>query len=98
MKITINEAMVLEKQLKERLTDLKLLRNTTATKTTEYFGYENDRKERIVEPQYDMKIVDKKITFLQNAIYLLDAKIKQINATTDFEVNIDVENLLSPLE
>jgi len=98
MKITINEAMVLEKQLKERLIDLKMLRETTVVKTIEHFGFETDRKERIIEPQYDVKIVDKKITFLQNAIYLLDAKIKQINAMTKFEIDIDVGNLLSPLE
>jgi len=91
--MTINELLVCMKIVRERLSDLKGLRSQVAT-TERYYG----QVEKSVEPQYDLKKVDRKITELQNFLYLADATIKQSNATTIADINMDMDELLSPLD
>lgn len=92
--MTVNEALVLAKIVRERMTDLKQLRSQLSVK--ERFLLRSD--EKITEPQYDVKAVDQKITSLQNFLYRTDARIKQSNATTKIKLDTDVEALLEPLK
>jgi hypothetical protein len=93
--MTINEALVLTKIVRERMADLKGLRSQLSVKER-FFLRGSD--EKITEPQYDVKAVDQKITTLQNFLYRVDARIKQSNAVNKIEVDTNVEALLEPLK
>ena len=90
---TINEVFVAMKVVRERITDLKALRGQIAIKET-FFG----AKEKITEPLYSVLAVDKKIVELQNWLNGTDAKIKMSNAITQIDVELNMDDLLSPLE
>jgi len=90
---TVNELLIIMKAVRERITDLKKLREDVAKKER-FFG----STEKITEPQYDVKKVDIQIVNLQNWIYLADAKIKSSNATTQIDIGVDLNELLKPLE
>jgi hypothetical protein len=93
--MTINEALVLVKIVRERMSDLKQLRSQLSVKER-FFLRGSD--EKITEPQYDVKTVDQKITTLQNFLYRVDARIKQSNATNKIQIDTNVEALLEPLK
>ena len=93
--MTINELLVLMKVIRERLNELKSLRNQVSTKEHYMYG---ETSKKIVEPQYDVKLVDKKITELENFLYLADSSIKASNAVTKVNLTVDVDSLLKPLE
>jgi len=95
---TINEWLVIKKVLMERKADLKNIRIQTAVKTKTTQRYGDNTTEESNEPQYDTKSIDRRITEIQNADLAIDAAIKQSNAKTELELNVDVEQLLSPME
>lgn len=90
---TVNELLIIMKAVRERITDLKKLREDVAKKER-FFG----STEKMTEPQYDVKKVDIQIVNLQNWIYFADAKIKSSNATTQINIDVDLNELLKPLE
>lgn len=94
MKMTINESMVLCKAIRGRIAELSSIRAAVSTRETLYYG--NDNK-RVVDPQYDVKAVDRKIVELQNFLLNTESKIKQSNAIIMIEVEADINNLLAPL-
>jgi hypothetical protein len=91
--LTINEVLVLEKAIRERLNELKALRSEVSSKTT-YFGHES----KAIEPQYDVKAVDKKMTDLEKFLLKANAAIKKSNAITSIEIEYDTEKLLDPIQ
>lgn len=91
--MTINEILTTTKIVRERLGDLKALRNNVSVRRT-YFGATQNTE----EPQYDVKLVDKKIVELQNFLAVADSKIKSMNAKTEVDLEVNLEKLLSPLE
>jgi hypothetical protein len=93
MTLSINELMVLMKTIRTRLGQLQSLQQTCAKKET-FFSREDNR---VVEPKYDVRELDKRIIELQNFLYLADARIKQSNAVTKIDVDCDVNTLLAPL-
>lgn len=93
MNYTINEAMVLSKALRGRLAELSQLRSECAT-STRYYG----TQERVVDPQYDVKLVDKKCVEIENFLLMVDTKIKQSNAVTSITTDTDAQSLMTPLE
>jgi hypothetical protein len=93
---TVNEVMALMKAVRERVSALKALRTQTAVRERWSIGTEN---ERTVEPQYDVKKVDKKVMELENFLYKADAAVKQSNAHTKCPLEgVDPDALLAPLE
>jgi len=92
--MTINEALVLGKAVRERLNELKQLRSQVSTKENRFFGSENTSE---VVPMYDVKAVDKKCVELEKFLFLIDTRIKQSNAVTEIKMEIDVDKLLDPL-
>jgi len=95
--MTVNETMALQKAVRERLSQLRRLRDEVAVKrTTTWMDRDNDKKEDI-EPQYDVKAVDKKITELELFLFQADSRVKQSNALTKIEIEASVEKLLAPL-
>jgi hypothetical protein len=90
----VNELLSLQKIVRERKNELVGMRSQVSTKTT-YYG----QKESIVEPQYDVKKLDKRITEMQNWLYRVDAAIKMTNAVTEVTgIDVDVDGILAPLE
>ena len=93
--MTVNQILVLMKEVRIRVNDLRELRSQVSTKTTSYFG---ERETKEVEPQYDVKALDKKITELETWLFKADAAIKQSNAATQVDVEANVDELLKPIE
>ena len=54
-------------------------------------------KQETIEPQFDVKAVDKKVTELELVLFKMDAAIKQSNALTYIDLEVDVDKLLEPL-
>lgn len=92
MKATVNEAMVLMKALKGRYGELSHIRSECAKKET-YFS----EVQKVIEPKYDMKELDRRCVDIENALLEMDTKIKQSNAITTIEIDVDKTALLSPL-
>ncbi len=90
---TINEALIMMKTAKDRLASLRQLRNQVSVKET-FFG----TREKLVEPQYDVRAVDSKVVELENFIYITEAAIKASNAKTMIQVTHEMGELLSPLK
>lgn len=95
MQITINEALSLQKAIRERLNELKALRSHVANR--ESYLYSRDEK-KVVEPQYDVKAVDRKAVELEKFLLKSDTAIKQSNAVTKIELDLDTDKLLEPLQ
>jgi len=96
-KLTINELMALMKTVRERVSSLKSLRQQVAVKEQRMWKTSGEI-ESVDVPQYDVKVVDKKIMELENFLFRADSKIKTANARTVVELDVDVEALLLPLE
>jgi len=94
--MTVNELLVLSKVVRERLNQLKGLAQSCAVK--EQIFYTDRDKETTTTPQYDIKLVDKKITQLNTWLFKADAAVKQSNASTQVTLEVDVDSLLAPLE
>lgn len=92
MKVTVNEAMVLAKAIRGRYAELSSLRSQSSTRET-FFS----EPKKIIEPVYDVKVLDKKCVELENFLLSIDTKIKQSNAVTHIEFDGDVKVLMSPL-
>lgn len=88
MKISINKALVLGKTVRERINDLKSLRQNVSSRRT-IFG---DTRE-ITEPTYDIKELDKRILKLQSIGFSIETAIKEANniVTVDLEDDIQEE-------
>uniref|UniRef100_A0A6M3K525 Uncharacterized protein n=1 Tax=viral metagenome TaxID=1070528 RepID=A0A6M3K525_9ZZZZ len=91
--ITINSLLVLMKAIRERVNELRALRSQVSVLET-YYG----QKEKTVVPQYDVKLVDKKVVELENFLFKADSKIKQANAINTIDIDANVDSLLAPLE
>jgi ribosomal protein L29 len=93
--MTINELLVLQKAVRERKNELSSLRSQLSTKER-FFSMNTENK--VVEPQYDVKAVDKKIVELELFLFKADAAVKQANATTQINIEANVDVLLAPLQ
>jgi hypothetical protein len=89
--------MSLTKAVRERVSSLKALRQQVAVQTR-YWSIDSDKVQKTDEPQYDVKAVDRKIMELENFLFRADSKIKTANARTTVDLEVDVDQLLQPLE
>lgn len=81
-KITVSEALTWAKTLKARYDELVGLRNSNAHRERLYYGANQD-KERVTEPLYDPKALDRQVAVLARESRLLDEAIKRSNATVE---------------
>jgi hypothetical protein len=95
MEATINTLLAMQKHLQARRSQLDELKNGSSRRTRWMM---TDNKERIEEPTYDVKKVDAKLVKINNALFAIDRKIKEINAITKTEVDIDFPDLMSGIE
>lgn len=77
--LSINEALIWLKTLKERHAELTALRNENSASTRRRFGMAGD-KEEVRTPVYDVKALDKLVTQLAREVRKLDQQIKATNA------------------
>lgn len=91
--MTVNESLNLMKVVRKRISELETLRDKVSTK--EIWMTNTTKTE---EPQYDVKLVDIKITELQKIQFDLDNAIKNSNATTKVNLTIDINKIFEPLK
>jgi hypothetical protein len=96
-KLTINEALATQKVLRTRHAELVALRDANSHKETRFYGSNAD-KERVTEPTYDVKKLDKLITRVAAETRKLDVAIKAANAATLVPVYEWDENVLGQVE
>ncbi len=94
--MTVNELLVLTKVVREQVNQLKSLANACVVEKRSF--YSEREKETTITPQYDVKLIDKKITELGTWLFKADAAIKQSNASTQVTVETDIDVLLAPLD
>jgi CRISPR/Cas system-associated exonuclease Cas4 (RecB family) len=94
-KMSINAALSMKASLQSRLSELKGMKSEASHRTIMDYG---ENKKEITEPTYDIKIIDKKCAELTSALFLLDKGIKQANATTKFDVEVNYVELMKPIE
>jgi hypothetical protein len=90
---SINALLSMQKALRSRLSQLNELKNQSTSRTTSWRGEDKT----VQEPLYDVKLIDKKIVKINNALFKIDHKIKESNAKTMMEVNIDFDDLTSEI-
>jgi len=95
VKKSINEWMVILKTIRGRRAELSDMRRECSTETKWYDG---GSPSKVVEPKYDVKMLDKKCTNIQNAEFLIETAIKQSNAKVQIDIDVDVQDLIKPLE
>lgn len=92
---SINALLCRQKSLKQRKTELESIRQGTTTRTSYRLSNGDERTDT---PLYDIKMVDKRIVGINNALLSIDEEIKASNAKTMLEVNIDFDTLMSAVE
>lgn len=79
--LTLNEALIWMKTLRERHKELIGLRDENSHKTTRRFGMGGD-KEVTTDPTYDVKKLDRLVSNVAKEIRTLDMAIKSTNGVT----------------
>ena len=92
--MTVNELLVLMRRIRERIKSLEGLKSQVSTRESWMRG----DAEKNIEPNYDIKVLDKKVMELENFLFKADSAIKQSNAMTKIDLKVDVDALLAPLE
>lgn len=92
--LSINEGIALQNELSKRLAELKNMRSSSLAETSRSYNGETN----VSKPVYDAKVIDKKITFIQNWLFKLSSHIKAINAMTRLQIEVPTEELLAPIE
>ena len=91
--VTVNYLLAMEKSLRERLNQLNDLKSSVSKR-----AYWED-KDKVEEPTYDVKAVDKKITAINKALFALNHKVKESNAKTLVDIkNLDYDSLVSEID
>ena len=95
MKVSINDALGIIQQLATRLKQVEAMKDGVKTRNVFKFAGTPDRTE---EPIYSIKLVDVKSVKLTNAISTLNRAVKSSNAITMADVDINLDDLMSPIE
>jgi len=95
-KLTINGLLELNSEVSSRLGRLETLQQQTSMKERTWFGQDLQNKTE-KEPQYDPKALDAKISQLRNHLFKSKSAIKQANASTTVDLDVDVDLLLGSL-
>lgn len=89
---TVNSLLCMQKALKTRSAQLNEMKNNITSRTLY-----KDRNE-VVEPTYDIKVVDKRIVAINNAMFKIDQAVKESNAKTDVGIHLDFDALMSEID
>jgi|WetSurSiteA1Bulk_404760.scaffolds.fasta_scaffold21454_5 hypothetical protein len=97
-KLTINGTLQLITQVSKRLADLRMIRSQGINKSKTTYGTGEHQRIEESECQYDTKELDKRVTMLENWLFKANTAVKQANATTIVDLEVDSDSLLAPLE
>jgi hypothetical protein len=97
-KLTINGTLQLINQVNKRLSDLKNIRAHSISKSRTTYGSGADQRIEETFFQYDPKVLDQKITLLENWLFKANTAIKQANSSVVVDLEVDVDTLLEPLK
>ena len=92
MKETISTLLVMEKNLRNRLTEVS---NLVQSSTSRSVWTESDR---IDEPTYDIKKLDKKCSDIRKALFKINNEIKKANAKVEIELDVDYDELMDAIQ
>ena len=92
-KTTINELLCMRTALAQRQAQLNHLKSDVARRTI-WGGGDN----KIEEPVYDVREVDKKLTQINRALFKIDSTIKRSNAATSVGIDLDFNDLMSEIK
>jgi len=92
MVLTVSALLSMEKSLRSRLSQLNELKGEISKRTLWR------EPSKVEEPTYSIKDVDKKITKINKALFFIDQKVKESNATTKVDMDINYDDLVSELE
>jgi hypothetical protein len=93
-KMSFNAALSMKSSLQSRYAELKGMKSEASRRThTTWEG-----KTETSEPTYDIKVIDRKCADLTTALFLLDKGIKQANATTKIDIDVDYKELMKPID
>lgn len=92
-RLTVNSAIELTTTLRARLTDMIQLRDRNTSDTEESWGEKTTKKTVLFDPS----VCDQRVVDIQNAIRNLSCAIKESNARTAIEVDVDEKALLSAI-
>lgn len=95
MEHTVNKLLSMEKSLRERLNQLNTLKGESSKRT---LWFDAGKENKIEEPTYAIKAVDKKITKINRALFEINHKVKETNAKTVVDIDINYDDLVSELE
>ena len=96
--MTLSEALGWMKTLKARHGELIALRDMNSKTTTRRGWGTPEPPAEIIQPTYDVKKLDKRVTLLAREIRILDEAIKRTNATTDIDNYMRDDSVLGELE
>jgi hypothetical protein len=91
---SINAWLSMKNSLQARLAELKEMKGNASTRRVSRY----EGKEDIVEPTYDIKQIDKKCALITKALFDIDQSIKEANAATKIEIDVDYAELVKPIE
>ena len=96
MQFTINALLSMQKALLQRREQLNEVKNQSTSQTL--FLDSEAKATRKIEPTYDIKKLDKKISEINKTLFSIDVKIKESNAVTKVDVDMDFDTLMSEIE
>lgn len=91
---SINAWLSMKNSLQSRLAELKEMKGNASTRIISRY----DGRENITEPMYDIRQIDKKSALITTALFNIDQAIKEANAATKIEIDIDYAELVKPIE
>ena len=92
MEYSISTLLVMEKSLRQRVSELISLKSEVSRRTTW------TEPNKVEEPLYDVKEVDKKVVEINKALFLISQRIKEANVITKIDVNIDFDSLMEAIK
>jgi len=91
--LSISAMLVLEKNLRGRLKELGELKNNVSRRVV-WAG-----SDKVEEPTYDVKDVDKKMVEIHKALFKINQRIKEVNAKTMVAADdIDYDALMEAIK
>jgi hypothetical protein len=97
MKASINELLSTRQHLTERKNELQRLMHAALRRTVRKSTYEGNTEVTIDESRYDPDDLEKKISDINYACLQIDTSVKNANATTMVDIDIDAKTLLTPV-
>lgn len=91
-KQSISSLLSMQKSLLTRRNQLEALEKECATEKR-YF-----EPERTITPKYLVQNIDRMITKINKTLFSIDQRIKESNARTKIDIDIDYDMLMSPIK